>query len=242
MKNSDTKTIRRLLELEGVISRGRRSFLEVGEAFMEIRDKHLYPESYATFIEYCQKRWRFQERTGTQAPKIPRSSLSTDAANAYHEAGHAVAAWCLGVRVCGATIIPDDDSSSHVKLGREKTRTCIALLWGDRWHPSRFRAEKRVMTLQAGEVSQRRYNSRSVRRYHSRRDLNQSLDILLQYSPYEEEPDVTHHYQMLHKWTEALIEQHWHLVEAVAKALLEHRKLSGNQLRDVIRTAQRKQA
>ena len=163
-----------------------------------------------------------------------------DAATAYHEAGHAVASWCLGRRVCSATIVPDDDSAGRVKNEREKPSTAFAVECGDPWHPSRFRAEKRVMIVQAGEVAQRRYNPRSVRRYHSQSDLNKSLDTLLSCNPYEEEPDVTHHYQLLRKWTASLIERHWHLVEAVAKALLERRTLSGTQILDVIHEANQK--
>jgi hypothetical protein len=120
---------------------------------------------------------------------------------------------------------------------REKPSTAFAIERGDVWHSSRFRAEKRVMRLLAGEVAQRRYNPRSVRWRHAESDRNQSLDILFKYSPYEDALDVNHHYEMLREWTVSLIEQHWHLVEAVAKALLEHRELSGTQVRAVIQAA-----
>lgn len=238
MTNGGVDSMRRLRELEGIVRRGKRVFQEVGDALVEIRNNRPYWEPHATFEEYCQKRLGFRERTGTQARRLFRPSPSTDAATAYHEAGHAVAGLCLGLRVRHVTIVPDEDSAGHVKSEREKPSTAFAVECGYLWHPSRFRAEKLVMRMLAGEVAQRRYNPRSVRWRHGQSDRNQSLDILLKYNPYEDAPGLTHHYEMLRKWTVSLIEQHWHLVEAVAKALLEHRQLSGTQVRAVINAAQ----
>ncbi|MEJ7871290.1 MAG: site-specific DNA-methyltransferase [Rubrobacteraceae bacterium] len=48
---------RRLVELEGVIGRGLRTFIEVGGAIREIRDSRLYKEQYKTFEDYCRERW-----------------------------------------------------------------------------------------------------------------------------------------------------------------------------------------
>ena len=39
------------------IAKGLKSFLEVGLAFKEIRDKQLYRQHYNTFEEYVAKRW-----------------------------------------------------------------------------------------------------------------------------------------------------------------------------------------
>ena len=39
-----------------------------------------------------------------------------DEETAYHEAGHMVAAWDLGLPVAGATIVPDSDSFGHVRV------------------------------------------------------------------------------------------------------------------------------
>jgi hypothetical protein len=169
-----------------------------------------------------------------------------DAAHAYHEAGHVVASWCLRVRVRRATIVPDDDSAGHVKNEREKPSTYIAIDRGDRWRSSRLRLEKRVMVLQAGEVAQLRYNRRSVRRGHSLNDRFKCVALLLKFTPQEEKLDSRLYYSRLHyllllKWTASLIKQHWHLVEAVAKALLDRRELSGSQVREVIRAASQNQ-
>lgn len=50
-------TSTRLSELEGVIERGLQTFVEVGNALMEIRDSNLYRVEYDTFEEYCRERW-----------------------------------------------------------------------------------------------------------------------------------------------------------------------------------------
>ena len=44
---------------ERTIARGLKSFLEVGMALKEIRDKRLYRQHYRTFEEYCARRWDF---------------------------------------------------------------------------------------------------------------------------------------------------------------------------------------
>lgn len=60
---SEATSIRtRLEELEGVISEGLQTFVEVGNAIREIRDNRLYRESHDTFEEYCKERWGWSKR------------------------------------------------------------------------------------------------------------------------------------------------------------------------------------
>lgn len=47
----------RLKELEVVIERGCKTFLEVAAALLEIRDQRLYRASHSTFDTYCRERW-----------------------------------------------------------------------------------------------------------------------------------------------------------------------------------------
>lgn len=49
----------RLDELEGVIERGLATFVEVGQALLEIRDERHYRETHDTFEFYCRERWNF---------------------------------------------------------------------------------------------------------------------------------------------------------------------------------------
>lgn len=52
-----------LEQLESVIERGVQTFVEVGLALMEVRDRRLYKEAgYTTFEKYCTGRWQFGRR------------------------------------------------------------------------------------------------------------------------------------------------------------------------------------
>ena len=47
----------RLAELEKTISKGKKTFVDVGLALAEIRDLRLYKREYDSFSEYCQAKW-----------------------------------------------------------------------------------------------------------------------------------------------------------------------------------------
>ena len=47
----------RLYKLEEVVAQGLNTFVDVGNALLEIRDKRLYRADYSTFEDYCRERW-----------------------------------------------------------------------------------------------------------------------------------------------------------------------------------------
>ncbi len=47
----------RLAELEEQISSGLATFVAVGQALLEVRDRRLYRQTHATFEAYCRERW-----------------------------------------------------------------------------------------------------------------------------------------------------------------------------------------
>jgi len=49
--------VRRLEQCEAVIERGLKTFVDVGNALLEIRDNRLYRSDYSTFEDYCRERW-----------------------------------------------------------------------------------------------------------------------------------------------------------------------------------------
>lgn len=56
-----------LFELEAIIERGVQTFVEVGLALMEVRDRRLYREAgYATFEKYCVGRWGWKSSRSRQ--------------------------------------------------------------------------------------------------------------------------------------------------------------------------------
>ena len=46
-----------LSELESIVERGLASFIEVGNALIEIRDAKMYGSEYSNFEDYCDKRF-----------------------------------------------------------------------------------------------------------------------------------------------------------------------------------------
>jgi hypothetical protein len=68
--------------LERCEHKGRVTFVDVGLALTEIRDKKLYRRDYGTFEAYCQKRWKFSRVRAYQL--IRAAKLVSDLA-ALHE-------------------------------------------------------------------------------------------------------------------------------------------------------------
>jgi hypothetical protein len=56
----------RLKELEAVIERGTKTFIEVGLALAEIRDLRLYRQTHATFEAYCAEQWGWTRQRSYQ--------------------------------------------------------------------------------------------------------------------------------------------------------------------------------
>lgn len=52
--------------LEAVIERGLTTFVEVGAALLEIRDRRLYRESHGDFESYCHEKWGFSRQRAHQ--------------------------------------------------------------------------------------------------------------------------------------------------------------------------------
>lgn len=71
----------RLAELEQTIERGLATFIEVGQALLEIRDSRLYRESHGTFEDYCRERWGFSRQRGHQLIEAAEVSTVVDVAN-----------------------------------------------------------------------------------------------------------------------------------------------------------------
>lgn len=57
---------RRLVELERKIKTGLNTFVEVGEALLEIRDSKLYRIEHKTFEAYCRDKWQMSKQRANQ--------------------------------------------------------------------------------------------------------------------------------------------------------------------------------
>jgi N6-adenosine-specific RNA methylase IME4 len=56
----------RLYKLEETIEHGLNTFVDVGNALLEIRDSKLYRQDFTTFEDYCKERWGIERRRAYQ--------------------------------------------------------------------------------------------------------------------------------------------------------------------------------
>jgi transcription antitermination factor NusG len=57
---------RDLIALEKIVAKGLQTFVEVGAALAEIRDRKLYKIEHATFADYCKVKWKMSDRRARQ--------------------------------------------------------------------------------------------------------------------------------------------------------------------------------
>jgi hypothetical protein len=56
----------RLHACETIVEKGLQTFVEVGNALLEIREARLYRQDFATFEDYCRERWEMSYRRSKQ--------------------------------------------------------------------------------------------------------------------------------------------------------------------------------
>jgi len=69
---------RPLAALEATIERGLATFIEVGQALMEIRERRLYRETHPTFEDYCRDRWGLNRSRASQLIEAAQVSKILD--------------------------------------------------------------------------------------------------------------------------------------------------------------------
>jgi ATP-dependent Zn protease len=152
---------------------------------------------------------------------------------AYHEAGHAVVRYKLGLSVKAVSIVSDDNSggrSSHRPPG-EWFRPDIET---DARH--RRRIEDEVMCGWAGALAEERLGESSDKELEvgAAQDVNTIVWFASYFtgSDYETEAYI----EWLRRRTEGLLNRAdvWPAIEAVAAALLEEHTLTGRQVRRII--------
>jgi hypothetical protein len=60
MQALTTREATRLAELKEQISSGLATFVQIGLALVEVRDRRLYRQTHDTFEAYCEGRWHFK--------------------------------------------------------------------------------------------------------------------------------------------------------------------------------------
>jgi hypothetical protein len=159
---------------------------------------------------------------------MKRRSPAALEATAFHEAGHAVAAWHAGLKIHGATIVPARDRPGHV--------THANPLYGvhldyDGPDEARLRAEADIVVLLAGPAAQRRHNPRSWRSWHGTSDHERAVDLAMRLNGSDEATSA--HLAWLAIVARDEVDTFWDLVDQVARELIEashHRQTAASAL------------
>jgi len=140
----------------------------------------------------------------------------------YHEAGHVVACFLLKRRFKYATIEPDEDSLGHVLETRLPTSFRPDIDNGLR---ARAVAEKRILSLFAGEAAEARWRGKHNWR-GAAADYHKVANLTSYFCGDVEEEEAYARWLALRARNMVCSEVHWPLVEAVAGALLERNRLA----------------
>jgi len=150
---------------------------------------------------------------------------------AYHEAGHAVMAYILRLRLIEITIIPDEDYLGRVSRGASRT---IHPDW-EADQKTRTELERLSMQALAGNVAEhlftgRRHKAGSYADYHK----------VVNYLSFLAGPkEMTYYVEYLwHRTKGTLRADHWWLaVQRLTEELLKCRRLRSKRIREIIRQA-----
>jgi hypothetical protein len=138
--------------------------------------------------------------------RVPSRELA-----AYHEAGHAVIAHVLGAQVRRVTIADDSGSTQIRRLGH---------------------GERAILVNLAGPYAQKHYAPRSRWRSRSHTGFNSGYDFdnvtNLIFHMHGTGKVAETYWRYMEAKAQALIEEHWQRIEAVAKVLLDRGVISGD--------------
>ena len=149
---------------------------------------------------------------------------------AYHEAGHAVAAFLLGLRIGrnGVTVVPDKIEqtlgTAHV-LARLQERPDVSV--SPRTH---VQIENHAVMCMAGDVAEKKFRPR--RHYGGQTDLLHATDLLSYIS--ESNEITTARLNVATLRARSLVELRRREITAVANALVERKTLTAEQVREAI--------
>jgi hypothetical protein len=150
-------------------------------------------------------------------------------ATAYHEAGHAVAAWWLDLPFKYVTINPDVGSLGHVMHNQAPKWFNPEIETGDR---QRLRGERHIMAGFAGQIAEGKYRGRRPR-YGMDSDNDSAVNMAMYFCGTTDTTEAFMHFCFLS--SRDLTIKSWWAVKAVAKALLERMTLSRKEVKETIR-------
>ena len=162
--------------------------------------------------------------------RISKSVHST----AYHEAGHAVAAWDQELRFRHVTIKPSGDSLGHILHHKHKMRNIDS----DVSERNRMLTERYVLVSLAGYCAERKFNPHGIRSYSWKSDRDNAVDLLDYFADSEDELRL--YLRLMLCRASNMMEKpfHWRALECLADALVERQTLRGTEATEVIFASQ----
>jgi ATP-dependent Zn protease len=142
---------------------------------------------------------------------------------AYHEAGHAVVAYHLGVEVQYVTIVPDHFSAGHFVYGDLFSAPGLG--------SDRANLERAIKICLAGPLAQARFHRPSYRRRNGRQDYDCATGLARYLAGSDGEREFLRYQE---RQTRNLIDHYWNDIGRVARALLEYDHLSGTAVKKII--------
>jgi ATP-dependent Zn protease len=149
------------------------------------------------------------------------------ASTAYHEAGHAVACLVYSIAVREVSIVPTAHSAGTVKTER---LTEEVLKGGDE-----VELRNRAITLFAGEKAEERFCAETEQEFNyfcNASDILWLIDILKKFHPENKEERLRVRFELADNACD-LVSERWEQIQAVARALLKHKTLSGEDVRRI---------
>ena len=152
---------------------------------------------------------------------------------AYHEAGHAVAAYCCQIRFKEVTIIPDEDSLGKL-VSSKRPKSFQPDINQDT--KTRLRIERETIVYFAGGIAERKLTG-GKRLKGAHVDLSHAIDLLDRLTGGTRETEaygnwlfIRAEYLVMHPWN-------WTAIEALAAELMEHKRIGYRRARQIIKQA-----
>jgi hypothetical protein len=153
-------------------------------------------------------------------------------ATAYHEAGHAIARWWLGLRFKEASIVPNSaEGTLGYVLGKGLPKWFNPDTHDD--NPRvRLRAEKEIISLFAGRIAEQKFRGRRPNRNTHYSDTHSAVDLATYFHGGE---TLEAFLKYLFLRSRGLVDVRWHEIGWVAEELLQQHRLTYKAMVDVIK-------
>jgi hypothetical protein len=166
---------------------------------------------------------------------VSRSRFEALRATAYHEAGHAMAAWYFEIPFGKGkhvlSIVPEGTTQGHFlsKYILRGRRLEVSTTGADR-----LKMERVVVVLLAGMVAQRKHRPSSVRSWQGSSDFHSAVNLVSYFAASGRETEA--YLKLLRIRAELTLERPgaWECVEAIATALLDRKTLCAKEVVEIV--------